>query len=192
MIRDQLTYGLGRLAAVARQRDWKSGEELGLTPTQGDVLRMLSGRLFGLRLNELAGQLSVRPSTASDAVSALFTKGWVVKEADPDSSRAIRIRLSQEGSMLLGQMPDGHSHVVALLSDAEVESMHAIVIGAIGRLQKSGQIAPQRICVTCKYFLPDARLDKAHSNFCVLIGQALEIADLRVDCAEHEEKHSST
>ncbi len=191
MIREQLTYSLGRLAAVARQRDWKSGEELGLTPTQGDVLRLLVSRPSGLRLNELAAQLSVRPSTASDAVSALVIKGWVLREPDPDNARAIRVRLSQEGLKLLGHMPDGHSHVVALLSDSEVESMHAIVIGAIGRLQMSGQIAPQRMCVTCKYFLPDARLDKAHANFCTLIGQLLGIADLRVDCAEHEEKHSS-
>ncbi len=191
MIRAQLTYGLGRLAAVARQRDWKSGEDLGLTPTQGDVLRVLAGRPAGLRLNELAAQLSVRPSTASDAVSALVTKGWVLRSPDPDSARAIRICLSQEGLLLLGHMPDGHSHVVALLTDAEVEAMHAIVISAIGRLQKSGQIAPQRMCVTCKYFLSDSRLDQVDANFCTLIGQPLGVADLRVDCPEHEEKLSS-
>ena len=74
MSREQLSYGLGRLAALARQRDWVTGEAAGLTPTQGDTLRLLADRPAGLRLGELAAHLSVRPSTASDVVAVLVAK----------------------------------------------------------------------------------------------------------------------
>ena len=47
MSREQLSYGLGRLAALARQRDWVTGEAAGLTPTQGDTLRLLAGGSSG-------------------------------------------------------------------------------------------------------------------------------------------------
>ena len=77
MSREQLSYGLGRLAALARQRDWVTGEAAGLTPTQGDTLRLLADRPAGLRLGELAAHLSVRPSTASDVVAVLVAKELV-------------------------------------------------------------------------------------------------------------------
>lgn len=191
MIRDQLTYGLGRLSAVARQRDWGVGEDLGLTPTQGDAIRLLGSRPRGLRLGELAAQLSVRPSTASDVVKALSGKGLAVRSPDPENARSIRVSLSRDGMRILGRMPDGHTDIVNLLTQAEVEAMHGVVIRAIERLQRSGRIAPQRMCVTCRYFVPEAELNNPGPSFCNLIGQTLEPADLRVDCPEHEEADSS-
>lgn len=191
MIREQLSFGLGRLSAVARQRDWKIGEDLGLTPTQGDILRLLANRPKGLRLNQLAAQLSVRPSTASDAVSALVAKGLVLRSPDPESARAIRIGLAPDGSRLVGQAVDGHRHVVDLLTDAEAGAMHKIVINVIRRLQTAGQIAPQRMCVTCRYFVTEAEPEETGRSYCGLIEQPLNPVDLRIDCPEHEEATSS-
>lgn len=189
MIRDQLSYGLSRLAALARQRDWKVGEDLGLTPTQGDILRLLANRPKGLRLNQLAAQLSVRPSTASDAVSALVAKGLARRSPDPDSARAVRIGLSPDGLQLVGQAVDGHLYVVDLLSDAETEAMHRVVINAIRRLQVAGQIAPQRMCVTCRYFVAEVDPQETGRSYCRLIEQILNPAELRIDCPEHEPEH---
>ncbi|MCB2015818.1 MAG: MarR family transcriptional regulator [Sphingobium sp.] len=188
MIRDQLIFGLGRLSALARQQEWRAGEDAGLTPTQGDALRLLQGRTEGLRLNQLAAQLSVRPSTASDAVSALVAKGLVKRLPDPENARAVRVSLTKAGHEMLGTVPDGHSSMVAVLSDAEVEVMHRFVLQTITRLQQAGQIAPQRMCVTCRYFVPESELEQPGRAYCNLIQAPLEPVDLRINCPEHEEK----
>ncbi len=187
MIREQLTYGLGRLAALARQRDWLTGEAAGLTPTQGDVLRLLGDRPAGLRLKDLAAQLSVRPSTASDAVSSLVGKGLVERSADPDHGKAICVKLSPNGHSLLGQVPDGHHSIIELMSDGDVAAVHGAVLRTIKRLQRTGQIAPQRMCFTCRYFVSEAILDGSSGYFCGLIKKPLEMVDLRINCPEHEE-----
>jgi len=188
MIRDQLIYGLGRLAALARQHEWRAGEEAGLTPTQGDALRLLKARPDGLRLNQLAARLSVRPSTASDAVSALVAKGLVQRTPDSSDARALRITLTQKGRDILSEVPDGHGTIVDMLCDEEVESMHALVVRAIARLQQSGRIAPQRMCMSCRYFVPDGEFAQIGKAYCALIGAPLAPKDLRIDCPDHEEK----
>lgn len=187
MIRDQLIYGLSRLAALARQKDWQTGEGAGLTPTQGDALRLLADRPEGLRLNELAAQLSVRSSTASDAVSALASKHLVERRPDPDHGRAIRVSLSLEGRAMLGQLPDGFEDIVTLLNDGNVESLHGIVVQTIGQLQRAGRIAPQRMCMTCRYFVSDTSIAGSGEHYCRLIKASLRQSDLRLNCPEHEE-----
>ena len=184
MSREQLSYGLGRLAALARQRDWVTGVAAGLTPTQGDTLRLLADRPAGLRLGELAAHLSVRPSTASDVVAVLVAKELVRRLPDPDNARAVRVVLTDAGRAMLGQMPDGFDAVVDMLSDADAGTLHGFVISTIVRLQQAGRIAPQRLCVTCRYFVSEA--DGAGGHFCSLVNQPLQPAGLRGNCPEHE------
>ena len=188
MIRNQLIYGLSRLAALARQKDWQTGEGAGLTPTQGDALRLLADRPEGLRLKDLAAQLSVRSSTASDA---LASKHLVERRPDPDHGRAIRVSLSLEGRALLGQLPDGFEDIVSLLSDGNAESLHSIVVRTIAQLQRSGRIAPQRMCLTCHYFVSDTSTTESGEHYCRLIKAPLRQSDLRLNCPEHEEASSS-
>ncbi|MFN9834090.1 MAG: MarR family winged helix-turn-helix transcriptional regulator [Phenylobacterium sp.] len=192
MSRDQLIYGLSRLAALARQEDWKVGEAAGLTPTQGDALRLLADGRDGLRLKALAAQLSVRPSTASDAVSALVSKGLAERQPDPDERRAIRIVLSPSGRAMLGRLPDGFTEIVSLLSDRSAEDLHGIVLRTIRELQRMGRIAPQRLCMTCRYFVPSDSLDRSSEHHCRLMNAPLREPDLRINCPEHEEVASSS
>ncbi|MCA3698292.1 MAG: winged helix-turn-helix transcriptional regulator [Phenylobacterium sp.] len=192
MDRHQLIYGLGRLAALARQKDWQVGEEAGLTPTQGDALRLLADRRDGLRLKDLAAQLSVRPSTASDAVSALVSKGLAERRPDRDERRAIRIFPSPSGRAMLGKLPDGFTDIVSLLSDQSAEDLHGIVLRTIRELQRMGRIAPQRLCMTCRYFVASEGLDRPTEHYCRLINAPLREPDLRINCPEHEEEISST
>lgn len=192
MIREQLVYGLGRLAALARQKDWQIGEGAGLTPTQADVLRLLAERPAGLRLKDLAAQLSVRSSTASDAVSALAGKQLVDRRPDPDHGRAIRVCLSRDGRVLLGQIPDGFGDIVGLLSDENAKDLHTIVVQTIAQLQRAGRIAPQRMCLTCRYFVSDTNPADVGEHYCQLMKAPLRRADLRLNCPEHEEASPST
>ena len=153
MLRDQLIYGLSRLAALARQEDWKVGEAAGLTPTQGDALRLLP---------------------------------------DPDERRAIRIVPSPSGRAMLGRLPDGFASIVGLLSDQSAEDLHGIVLRTIRELQRTGRIAPQRLCMTCRYFVASDSLDRSSEHHCRLMNAPLREPDLRINCPEHEEVASSS
>ena len=186
MIRDHLTYGLARLAAVARQSEWATGEREGLTPTQGDILRLLAQRPAGLRLNAIAAHVSVTQPTASDAVSSLHGKQLVEKYSDPDDGRAVVVRLTKAASAVLGHLPQGFEPMVDTLSPGDQAALLGIVSRAILSLQMQGRIAPQRMCQTCRYFVHDAHPGATNPHHCRFVDAPLGKTDLRIDCAEHE------
>jgi DNA-binding MarR family transcriptional regulator len=191
MIRDQLVYGLGRLAAVARQRDWAVGEQANLTPTQGDILRLLAARPHGMRPGAVAAQVSTTMATASDAITALVRKGLVEKQPSPEDARAVVARLTPQGSSLVEAVTSGFDAVADMLGEDDQRMMLAIVSRAILELQRAGQIAPLRHCWSCRYFLRDAYSDGQARHHCNFVDAPLDEANLRLDCPEHEEANST-
>ena len=186
MIRNHLSYGLSRLAAVARQTEWAAGERVGLTPTQGDILRLLAQRPSGLRLSAIAAQVSVTQPTASDAVSSLHNKGLIDKHADADDGRAIAVRLTTAAVASLGEMTQGFEAMVDTLSAEDQAALLGIVSRSILALQRKGKIAPQRMCQTCRYFVHDAHPNEAKPHHCQFVDAPLGRSELRIDCTEHE------
>lgn len=191
MLREQLSHGLARLAALARQDDWRTGEVEGLTPTQGDILRALLQRQEGLRVSTLATHLSVSQPTASDAVAALERKGLVQRLADPDDGRALLLRVTRGGRALARRWPLSFGVVVDALSPTDQALLLGIVTRSIDALQRRGALSPQRMCLSCRYFAPDIHRDKARPHHCRFIDAPLGEGDLRVDCPEHEEAQAA-
>lgn len=187
MSKEQLSHGLARLAALARQDDWRAGEVEGLTPTQGDILRVLVQRPEGLRITALAAHLNVTQPTASDAATALERKGLVEKLADPDDGRALVLRPTRSGRALTKRWPLSFGALVDVLSAEDQAHLLGIVTRAIYELQRRGAISPQRMCLSCRYFAPHAHRDRARPHHCRFIDAPLGESDLRVDCADHEE-----
>ncbi|GIK50037.1 MAG: MarR family transcriptional regulator [Hyphomonadaceae bacterium] len=186
MTREQLSFGLARLAALARQDDWRAGEVEGLTPTQGDILRVLLQRPEGLRLNAVAAHLHISQPTASDAVTALERKGLLQKRADPDDGRALLLRVTRSGRALAGRWPLSFGAVADALSPADQAALLGIVTRAIHALQLEGAIPPQRMCLSCRYFAANVHRDKSKPHHCRFIDAPIGDGDLRVDCPEHE------
>lgn len=186
MLKEQISFGLARLAALARQDDWRAGELEGLTPTQGDILRLLLQRPDGLRLTALAAQLQISQPTASDAVAALVRKDFAQKHADPDDARALLLRVTRAGRALAKRWPLSFCAVVEAIPATDQAALLGIVMRAIENLQRQGAIAPQRMCHSCRYFVPNAHPGRARAHHCRFINAAIGEADLRVDCAEHE------
>ena len=186
MLKAQLSFGLARLAALARQEEWRAGEAEGLTPTQGDVLRVLTQRPEGMRLSAVAAHLHISQPTASDAVAALERKGLVQKRADPDDGRALLLRVTRTGRALANRWPLSFSALADAMAPADQAALLAIVTRAIHTLQRKGAIPPQRMCLSCKYFAPNIHRDKARPHHCRFIDAPIGDGDLRVDCLEHE------
>lgn len=182
----RLADGLARLAAVARQHDWQAAETLGLSPTQADILHFVANRPEGARLTAAAAHVGVRKPTASDAVTALINKSMLRKQADATDRRAVALKATAKGKRIAQDWPASFGPLVEGLSENEQESLFALVIKMIRQLQLRGLIAPQRTCVTCRYFRENAAPDTNTPHFCALVGAPMAKRHLRVDCPEHE------
>lgn len=184
--REQLAFGLERLAAVAKREDWRAGEDAGLTPTQAEILRLLAVRRGGVRLAAAADHVGVSQPTASDAVAALARKGLIEKRPDPSDGRAVRLVATRPGQAAANRWPPGYERIVEAMDDADCAAMLDIVSRAILTQLRAGQIPPQRMCMTCRHFRRSAR-PEATPHHCAFLDAPISSFDLRVDCAEHEE-----
>lgn len=182
----RLADGLARLAAVSRQLDWQAAEAEGLSPTQADILRFVSRRPEGVRLAAAAAYAGVRSATASDAISALERKGLISKNSDPADGRAVILRVTRSGRALVQRWPANFEPVIGGLDTSEQELLLRLVMKMICNLQHRDLIAPQRACVTCKYFRENAAPGTAEPYFCAFVGAPMADRHLRVDCTEHE------
>jgi DNA-binding MarR family transcriptional regulator len=88
----ELSALVGRVMLVARGGD----EGPALTTTQRLALFELNAS-ESLRLNELAERIVTSPPTASRAVDALVSLGFVERVADPRDRRAVQIRVTDYG-----------------------------------------------------------------------------------------------
>lgn len=182
----RLADGLTRLAAVARQLDWQAAEVAGLTPTQADILHFVANRPQGVRLTAAAAHAGVRKATASDAVAALDRKALVRKYTDAADGRAVALKATAKGNRVAQQWPASFAPLVAGLSAADQEVLFGLVITMIRQLQQQQLIAPQRTCVSCRYFRENVAPGTGTPHFCAFVGAPMAERHLRVDCAEHE------
>ena len=182
----RLADGLARLAAVSRQLDWQAAAAAGLSPTQADILRFAAVHSEGVRLSAAAAHAGIRKATASDAVVALERKALVRKHADAQDGRAVVIKATAAGQEEAQKWPASFGPIIADLSEAEQEALLRLVIKMIRQLQRRNLIAPQRTCVTCRYFRENVAPQSPEPHYCAFVGAPMADRHLRVDCPEHE------
>ncbi len=185
----RIASGLGRLALALKTKTWKGAIAEGVTPTQGEVLARLVDLPAGSRLSDLANQLGVSAPTVSDAVSTLVSKSLVEKHEGKDK-RSVKIKLTKEGKRLAARAADWTDFLIKAaetLSIQERENFLVILIKIIRALQESGDITPQRMCLTCEHFLPYAHSDAANPHHCAFIDMAFGASALKLNCADHTE-----
>lgn len=187
----KLLGGLNRIGLVMRSAAWEGATESGLTPTQSQILAFIAAHLArSPRTGDAADSLGITPQTASVAIAALVGKGLVQKVPDARDRRARALRLTRQGEVaarVAGQWPDFLLKAVQELETTERELFLRILIKIIRRLQSDGQIVPQRLCVTCRHFNPNAnpghRLGPHH---CDHLNVAMHESDMRLDCHHHD------
>jgi len=186
----RLRDGLDRICAVMRADQWTIAGTAGLNPTQLHALIFIAGRAEkGLRVGAVAAQLGVTQPTATDSIAALVRKGLLTKEADPDDPRAVRVRITSSGRNVVrgvGLVITATERALETLPHAEQAELLRLIVKTIRALQVAGAIAPQRLCVTCKYFRAHAHENPNAPHHCDYVDAAFGVEALRLDCAEHE------
>jgi DNA-binding MarR family transcriptional regulator len=201
-LEERLAAGLARLALALRSAAWEGAGGAGLSPTQGQILALLARREspLGWRLAEVARELAISPPTASEAVAALVAKGLVGKQRSAADGRALELQLTTAGRRRARQAAGWPSALAAgleVLVPEERVALLGILLKMLRGLELDGQLAPARMCPTCRHFRPaappwSAAADSAAAvpepsplPVCALLGAALAARDLRLDCADH-------
>ncbi|SDL65195.1 MarR family winged helix-turn-helix transcriptional regulator [Arthrobacter sp. ok362] len=94
---------LSQLGALASARFAERTRELGLTPSDAGVLRLL-GRTPGLSQRSLADRLGAVPSRVVPLIDSLETRGLVTRERSSTDRRNYELRLTDEGMKALGKL----------------------------------------------------------------------------------------
>ena len=129
------------------------------------------------------------PQTASVAIAALVAKGLLTKVPDARDRRAASLKLTRQGEVaarVATQWPDFLVAAMSELEEAERKLFLRILIKLIRRLQTESHIVPQRLCVTCVHFHPNAHPNNpAGAHHCAFVDAPLGELDLRLDCGDH-------
>ena len=94
-----LHRALRTLVRLQEHRDRVRASAFGLSAAGADALDALA-TLGPVSLNRLAAELFIDKSTACRVVALLEGRGWLIRAADPDDGRALRLHLTAEGQSL--------------------------------------------------------------------------------------------
>ncbi|WP_323764099.1 MarR family winged helix-turn-helix transcriptional regulator [Marinovum sp.] len=183
----QITVAFQRLAAFWRASQWQTVKDIGLNPTQGDVLARVAARPD--RIANLADQLGITQSSLSDTVTALEGKGLVARRPDPKDGRARQIVATAKGQALAAQIPEAPPALEAAidnLGESHRGAMLRSLTLIIRSLQEARAIPVQRMCVTCQFFRPHAHDDTERPHHCAFVDAAFGDAALKMDCPDHK------
>jgi DNA-binding MarR family transcriptional regulator len=185
----KLVAALERVGQALRVQMWDEAKQHRLSPTQLQVLlRLATDPPARRRIGVLAAELDVTHPTVSDAVAVLHHKGLV--DRDPTNRKAI-LEVSERGQALATEVADWdrrtrEQFAAFLVADKQVTLR--VLLDLIAGLQRSGAITVARMCVTCRFFRRDAHRDPAQPHHCALVDMPMGDGNLRVDCAEHQQR----
>jgi hypothetical protein len=92
----------------------------------------------------------------------------------------------EEAAAGLSGWADDVEEQLGSFAPEEKEAVMRFLMRLISALQGAGVITVARMCVTCRFFRPDAHPGSASPHHCALLDLPLSEADLRTDCPEHE------
>jgi len=185
----RIREGFDRIAHVQRADLWAAAGEVGLNPTQAQVLGLLARRPTGMRQKNIAAHLAVSGPSIADTVAALLRKALVSRVPDPSDARAAIIRTTAKGLSLGSRIAEYSSQIddaLASLPEAAQEQLLVAQLSIIRHLQEAGSIPLQRMCLSCRHFQPHAYPQAAKPHHCAFVNAAIGGRDLRLDCGEHE------
>lgn len=186
----KVVVALERLSQAFRVLLQEGAQRQSLSPIQARFLVHLlhHGDELG-RVGRLAAEFGLSRATVSDAVGTLEAKGLVRREQWPRDGRVATVRLTPEGEEVAAGLSGWADVVEGQLGSFELGEKEAVMrflMRLISALQGAGVITVARMCVSCRFFRPDAHPRSASPHYCALLDLPLSGADLRTDCPEHE------
>jgi DNA-binding MarR family transcriptional regulator len=186
----KIVAALERLSQAFRVLLQEEAQRQSLSPIQARFLVHLLHHDDELgRVGRLAEEFGLSRATVSDAVRTLETKGLVRRQPWPRDGRVATLRLTPEGEEAaagLSGWADVVEEQLESFAPGEKETVMRFLMRLISALQGAGVITVARMCVSCRFFRPEAHQRSVSPHHCALLDLPLSGADLRTDCPEHE------
>ncbi|GAA1041657.1 MarR family transcriptional regulator [Virgisporangium ochraceum] len=186
----QLLIGLARLGQAVRMDARRNAGPHTLSPLQADIVALLGDSRAPLRQGEIVETLASTAPTVSDAVKALRRKELVETTPDPADARALRLALTAAGrteAARLSEVSRTLEGAVAALAPEDLAAMLRGTVTLMRELQDRRAIPISRMCLTCRFFVPDAHpAGTGRPHHCAFVDAPFGDAELRVACPDHE------
>jgi DNA-binding MarR family transcriptional regulator len=186
----RIVAGLLKVGLAVKSRKAGKAGLHGLTPAQAQILAFLEfGPQESSTLSEIAEGMAITPPTASVSVSSLVGKGLVTRRRSAADGRAVTLTLSAAGGRMAHEVSDWTDFLVSAVEALDPGEQEVFVKGLvkiIRTLQVRGEIPLSRMCVTCRYFRPNAHPGRPAPHHCGYVDMAFGHGDLRFECPEHE------
>ena len=126
-----MVYLLARAFYEVRDRTEEMLEPFSLTPMQFTILASLE-RWEGLNSAELSRRFKVTPQSMGEMIANLERRGLVVRRADPQNRRALKLELTARGRGLVETCTDGmrkmEMELFSAFSPDELQELRARLI----------------------------------------------------------------
>ncbi len=188
----KIAAALERLSQAFRVLLWEKNKTHNLSPIQIQFLvYLLYHAADQCTVTQLAREFTLTPATVSDAITTLEEKKLVARERWETDRRVAWVSLTTEGKKTARQLSTWANVVrenIAEFDAAEKVVVMKFLTHLIESLQQAGVITIAKMCITCKFFQPNAHPEATALHHCKLLDKALSNPELRLDCAEHEIK----
>ncbi len=130
-----LAKAFGRISRALRYRTRAAHEELGVTDSESELLRLLR-RQPGIRVQDAASELGIASNSVSTLVKQLTRLRLVERTADPLDARAACLRVTPDAESWLKQMGSTRDAAVARALAALDEGDQAAIEHATPALRR--------------------------------------------------------
>ncbi len=185
----QLLAGLARLGQAVRMEAWRNAGPYNLSPLQADIVALLHGSRAPLRQGEIVEALASTAPTVSDAVKVLRRKELLDAARDPGDGRILRVGLTELGraeAARLTVVSEKLGGAVSALSGDDFAAMLRGTVTLMRELQERKAIPVSQMCLTCRFYVPDAHPGQDRPHHCNYVDAPFGDAELRVTCPDHE------
>ncbi len=182
----KIVASLERISQAFRVLLWQESMAFSLSPIQVQILIFLLYHSSDKRtVSYLAEELNVTKATISDAIKSLDSKKLIKKTVNPGDTRSYIIHLTTRGKEIAGRTSLFTRELHEPLNNWSTEEKNSMLLNLldiIRHLNKAGVITVQRMCANCTYY----QSGEGRQHYCSLLNQNLSVADLRIDCPEHQ------
>ncbi len=127
-------YLIKRIETEVTAQMNKALSDFGITLAQFIVLNFVNDNQSDLSSAQLSRRFKMTPQSMNETVSLLQTKEFIIKNADVENKRILRISLTEKGSSILEQcnsaIDEVENELFATLSESELDTLR-LLIGSI-------------------------------------------------------------
>ncbi len=181
---ERILYALERLSRAFQVLQNRLGQEHRLSALQIQVLLHLSALPSETaRLVDLARYAGVHKPTMSVALKGLREKGFL-EVLPSEDRRAQPLRLTERARQALQpvrQVFRELQEVLHAFPASQQTAAYEVLLRMIAQLERRGFVQDTRMCLQCRFFVPDSR-----GGYCQFLERPLARHELRIRCPDFQ------